>query len=369
MKTIKYDINEFEEDRHHFRRTELILTVKSFDLLAIRKRYLQSRSRSKTGSVERREPAQGGIVYIEVENGSIVHFEILAKIRESRGIDISGSRIALSSENRIYIFNHNEQEPQIIDHPWLSYIHTVRFSSDITKLLASSSGLDSLLEFDLKNGAACWEWVAWEHGYNEGENPETRQKHILTRHALEAQHLKKEGKNVIYIAKHGKKSLPTALRAAFMNSAEYSTDDKVLATLFHHGTVIEISKTTNTWKVVYQGMSKPHGGMLVKNAFLVTDTGGGQVILKKDAMIMIYDFSALPGKSKELAELEWFQFSRLRDNTIVAIDSNRNAIIFIDIRAKKRMSLPYDGNWAIQEFCFVTKASKDTFKKIKDWFQ
>jgi hypothetical protein len=345
------------------------LTVKSFDLLAIRKRYLKSKSRSKSGSVERREPAQGGIVYLVIENGILVDFEILAEIRESRGIDILGNLIALSSENRIYIFSHSDQQPLIIDHPWLSYIHTVRFNSDATKLLVSSSGLDSLLEFDLKQRSTCWEWIAWEHGYNEGENPETGQKHILTRHATEAQRLKERGKNVIYLASNGKQSLPTALRAAFMNSAEYSTNDKVLATLFHHGTVIEISKTTNSCKVICQDMSKPHGGMLIQNQFLVTDTGGGRVILWTDAFKKVLDFSALPGKSKELEALEWLQFSRLRDNTIVTIDSNRNAIIFIDIDNRKRMSLSYDQNWAIQEFTFVTKESKDTFNKIRDWFQ
>lgn len=368
MKTIRYNVNDFKEDPQHFNRTELVLTVKSFNLLAIRKRYLQSRSRSKSGSVERRRPAQGGIVYLAIDNGTLVDFEILAKLRESRGIDIYGDRIALSSENRIYIFSRNNQKPQIIDHPWLSYIHTVRFNSDASKLLVSSSGLDSLLEFDLNQGSTCWEWIAWEYGYNEGENPETGQKHILTRHATEAQRLKNKGRNVIHITSDGKQSLPTALRAAFMNSAEYSKDDKVLATLFHHGTVIEISKTTNAWKIIYQGMSKPHGGMPVDDRFIVTDTGGGRVILWEDAFNMVYDYSALPGKSIDLDALEWLQFSRLRDNTIITIDSNRNAIIFIDIQAKKRMSLSYDNNWAIQEFTYMTNDSKDTLTKIKNWF-
>lgn len=369
MRTFKYNIVDFIEDPYHFKRCEILLTVKSFDLLAIRKRYLKSRSRSKTGSVERRKPAQGGLVYLTVDKGKIVHSEILAKIRESRGVDIHHSKIAVSSEDRIFIFTKENDSPVILEHPWLSYIHTVRFDKKAQHLLVSSSGLDSLIEFDLRNQKVCWEWVAWEHGLNEGENPETGQKHILTRNKGEADRLRAENINVIYITKDRNQSLPTALRAAFMNSAEYSGNNKVLATLFHHGYVIEISKKKSTWKIIYEGMSKPHGGLFSKDVFLVTDTGGGRVILQRDKFYHEYNFWGLPGKSSDLENLEWLQFSRIIENTIITIDSNRNAMIFLDIDAKKRMSVSYDKDWALQEFTFMTGRSKETIPNLKNWFK
>jgi hypothetical protein len=309
------DLNTFAVDPAAFGRYELLLAVKSFDLQAIRKRYLASRSRSKTGSVERREPAVGGIVHAVIENGEIVRQDIIAELVEPRGVDLNGNTIAISSENRIFIFRPGANEPIEVNHPWLSYIHTVRFNETGDRILVSSSGVDTLLEFDLDSGQASWEWVAWEHGLNTGENPADSSKHYLTRNPGEARRLEAEGKNVILITEPREQTLPTALRAAFMNSAEYDQSGDVLATLFHHGQVLRIDKTKGNWQPVISGMSKPHGGMQRDTAFVATDTGGGRVVFAEPETETSYDFSELPGKDPSLGELEWllYRFTR-RDN-------------------------------------------------------
>lgn len=363
----QYDLSAFPEDARHFARVELLLTVKSFDLEAIRKRYLASRRRSKSGSVERRQPSAGGLVHLVVENGRIVHADVLAELMEPRGVDIHASLAAVSSEDKVYVFDRDGGAPLVIEHPWLSYIHTVRFNSDGRRLLVSSSGVDTLLQFEVATGDVLWEWVAWEHGLNRGENPETGEGHVLTRHAREAEDLRRAGENPLLITEPKKQRLPTALRAAFMNSAEYADDRTVLATLFHHGCVIEISPDSS-WRTLIDGLSKPHGGMRYGTGYLVTDTGGGRVVCESENARTAYDFARLPGKAESVKDLEWIQFSRFKDDVVVALDSNRAAMVFIDTLEKKCMSVRYDGNWALQEFAFLPETSWDLLGTMKAWF-
>lgn len=366
MKNQSFDISFFEEDPTLTENIQLIVAVKSFDLQAIRKRYLASRNRSKSGSVERRQPAEGGLVLMTIKNGKIIQSEIIAKLIEPRGIDLHRAISAVSSENKIYLFNNQSTAPLIIEHEWLSYIHTVRFNRDSSKLLVSSSGIDSILEFDTKTGEKEWEWNAWENGFNEGENPETGEKHILTRSSADKELYKNI--KVMLIDDPKNQTLPTALRAAFINSAEYESSGNIIATFFHHGFVLEISKNDSSQNILFDKLSKPHGGMTNGRHKMVTDTGGGRVILGQSGKKVEYLFSHLPGKAKDVRHLEWLQFSRLHGNNIITIDSNRNSFIIIDIKNQKRMTVSFNPNWALQEFQIIENESLLTIKSMKSWF-
>jgi len=348
IKTI--DLASFDVDANHFGSCELLLTVKSFDLQAIRKRYLESQKRAKTGSVERRQPAPGGVVYLKIENGEVSEQRILAELLEPRGIDAAENRLALSSENRIYVFLTENSSPFIIDDSWLSYIHTVRFNTANTRLLVTSSGVDTILEYDLSTGQKTWEWVAWENGFNQGENPVNGEKHFLTRSEAEAEALRRQNKTVYLIKNPQKEHLPTAMRAAFMNTAEYGQTDEILATFFHHGWVLHIPRDEKGHQVVLQGMSKPHGGARFQNGYLATDTAGGRVVIRSNDTLYEYMFRTLPGKDPLTGEMEWLQTSRPLGDFMITVDSNRNNLTFFDPRNRKRMHIPYDKNWAVQEF-------------------
>jgi len=369
MKKYNYNLIDFDEDVDHFPEIEMLLTVKSFDLEAIRKRYLESKNRNKAGSIARRSPAIGGLVYFNIKKGQVVKTEIISELIEPRGIDIHSSKLALSSEREIYIFEKSQDKPLVLRNKWLSYIHSIRFNENASKLLVSSSGVDSLIEFDLKTGAVFWEWLAWENELNEGENPETGEKHYLTRSEIEAEKIEKSGKKSMLLIDPEKQKLPTALRAAFINSAEYRQNGNLLATLFHHGHVIEISKQTGKWHVLLDGLSKPHGGVSYKDGCFVTDTGNGRVIIKQKNEFHEYYFGDLPGKPDNLKTLEWLQFSKILDNIFVTIDSNRNSVLFIDYDNKKKMTIKFNPNWAIQEFTFLNEFSLPIINKLKLWFK
>ena len=54
---MKIDLSQFQRDHSFYGELNLLLTVKSFDLQAIRKRYLASKKNKRAGSVERRKVA------------------------------------------------------------------------------------------------------------------------------------------------------------------------------------------------------------------------------------------------------------------------------------------------------------------------
>ncbi len=369
MKSMRFDVSQFREDAGHFPRTELLLAVKSFDLQAIQKRYLDSRSRSKTGSVERRHPTQGGVVHIIVDNGKIVQNRVIATLTEPRGVDFTKGYAAVSSEDKVFLFQIGENHPNVIEHPWLSYIHTVRFNKDRSRVLVTSSGLDTILEFDTSSGECLWEWFAWDHGINEGKNPRSNESFTLTRHAEEASRIEAMGKKVLLISDPRKQAIPTALRAAFINTAEYDGNGGILATLFHAGEVIVISTAACSWRRIIDGLNKPHGGMIYEDGYMVTDTGGGRVVFMTEEECLSYDYSKLPGKSGLLEKLEWLQTSRHRYQMIATIDSNRHSLIFLDTQAKKRTQVEYDPNWAIQELAFLEDASRPMLSAMESWFE
>ena len=170
------------------------------------------------------------------------------------------------------------------------------------------------------------------------------------------------------IIKPKEQHLPTALRAAFINSVEYGAPGSVLATQFHAGRVIEIHMADKTFSPVLDGLTRPHGGMLYDDGMIATDTAGGAVVHKTAEAVTRFDFTALPGKSDDTKDLEWLQTSHLNDKVIITIDSNRTAFVFFDPQNKKYMTVPFDPNWAVQDFIVMDDPQPALIKKINQYF-
>lgn len=368
MKTDIYDLQDFSDNPNLIADLEIVFTVKSFDLQAIRKRYLASRKRSRTGSVERREPAEGGIVRAYISNGEFRRQEIVARIVEARGIDIRNERLALSSDNKLYLFTEGASEPEVIENKWFSYIHTVKWSTDGTRLLVTSSGVDTIMELAADGGEILWEWNAWEHGINTGRDPRTDQAHILTRSPEEADQLRRQGKSVLLVTDPQADPLPTALRAAFINSAEYDDRGNVLATFFHDGKVVEIHKETGRITTLIEGLTKPHGGVPFGKGYLVTDTAGGRVVYHDDKRVDSYRFDGLPGNPESMGDLEWLQTSHYHGSVILTVDANRSALICFDPGRQEKMMVPFDPDWAVQDFVIMPQQDS-LLEQAKRWFR
>jgi hypothetical protein len=293
-------------------------------------------------------------------------YEILSFLPEPRGIDVARDMVAISTENVVHVVSESGVER--IDNPWFSYIHTVQFNHchAADRLLVSSSGFDCIFEYDLSTFEKTWEWFAWEHGFKKGFNAKTGKEVLLTRDVKEAGRLRKEGADYLFIKDPEKQILPTAQRAAFINSVLYDCKkkDKLLATFFHEGAVYHIDMKTAACELLIDGMKSPHGGRNYKDIYMATSTATGELKFSDDRQI---SFDKLPGKPEELSELEWLQNSAPFGDCIITIDANRNSFVLIDPVKGLFDMVPFDPNWAIQDIAEVSDdTSRQLVKKIKE---
>ncbi|RLD79269.1 MAG: hypothetical protein DRJ15_09795 [Bacteroidetes bacterium] len=362
------DLSTYKKNSAFYAPKAFLITVKSFDLQKIRARYLQSRQskHSRVGSVERREAAQGGLVYVEIENGVISKYEILSFLTEPRGIDVAKDMIAVSTENVVHVIRNEGIER--IDNPWFSYIHTVQFNHrhGADRILVSSSGYDCIFEYDLTTFQKTWEWFAWEHGFQKGYNAKTGKDILLTRDVKEAAKFRETGKDYLFISDPERQTLPTAQRAAFINSVLYDCNEKakLLATFFHDGAVYRIDMNDGTCERILGGMKSPHGGRNYRNHYMATSTAAGELVFSAGNKI---SFAGLPGKPEELTDLEWLQNSAPFSDCIITIDANRNSFVLIDPDHSRYDMIPFDPNWAIQDIAEVSDpAAAKLVKEMKD---
>lgn len=335
------DLNTFEKNSSFYDQIDLALTVKSFNLKEIRERYLNSKlTNKKAGSVKRRKVAEGGIINMSINDGKVLSEEVLIKVKEPRGIAMSSSGIfAFSSENKVYLI---DDKIRSIEDNWFSYIHTVDFNKKNDKLLVSSSGYDLLIEYDLKTLKKTYDWIAWENGFNKGRDPETGHQITLSRD-IKGIHNEK----VLVITDPKNQTLPTAMRAAFINSACYDSLDEnyLLATFFYEGKLYRIDKNTGKSVTVVENLKTPHGGKRNDHNFIITSTGSGEVIID----LTTFSFKNLPGKPEVLKDEEWLQNSIRTGENYITIDSNRNAFVIFNPEKKLIDTIPYNENWAIQD--------------------
>ena len=349
------NIAEFERNSEFYSDLPVLFTIKSFDLLAIRQRYLASKKTNKlrTGSVERRQSALGGVAKAIISKGKLHGYEVLKELTEPRGIDCKHDVLALSSENKVFIIGN--EEVKTIQNPWFSYIHTV----DIMKntMLVSSSGFDAIFEYDLNTLEKKWEWFAWENGFNKGWDAAESLEILLTRDKKLAEDYKNSKTHHLYIHDPAKQILPTAKRAAFINSVVYDTNNQneIIATFFHEGAVYSVNKTSGKTNKVLSGLKNPHGGKRYKENFMATSTGTGEVVFGNKNFQKRLEIFRLHGKPAELNEMEWVQNTAVSENIFISIDANRSCFVVFDIENRFYDMVPYDGNLAIQDLVVETK--------------
>ncbi len=356
MKESIIDITSFKRASDFYGSINLILTVKSFDLQAIRKRYLRSKQNKsgKTGSVERREPALGGVVAVQLHNGDLKQEQILCKTAEPRGLHFKNNRFAVANEQAVYVFKKNGAITELKD-PWFSYIHTVQFHpTDPERILISSSGFDLIREYNFSTKELTFEWLSWEHGFNQAQDPDTGETVHLTRNSEDAEKFVKQDEQFQLISNPEKDHLPTAKRAAFINSVTYhpKNPDQFLATFFHEGKVYQINRKSKDAQAVITGLKNPHGGHISDEKFIATSTGQGEIVIQHENLKQRIQFQNIPGKPDYLDQLEWVQNTLSYENLLISIDSNRTNFVVIDPQRKVYDLIPFDQNWAVQDLAF-----------------
>ena len=105
----RIDVSNYQRDSSFYGQVDLLLTVKSFDLQAIRKRYLESKKNKRSGSTQRRKPALGGVVSLSLNKGKLLNDEVLSQLKEPRGIDFLNNKLAISSEEKVFVLTDEVQ--------------------------------------------------------------------------------------------------------------------------------------------------------------------------------------------------------------------------------------------------------------------
>lgn len=366
MKVHTEKIADWQKDPNFYGKVDVLLSIKSFDLAAIRKRYLASRQNKsgKGGSVERRAVSLGGIAKLRLEAGNAKTLSLLDRLKEPRGLSSAGDRLAFSLENRVIVIDAAGSHS--FTDPWFSYIHTVAFHPSIKeRVLVSSSGFDALFEYDYPKAEKTWEWFAWENGINEAHSADGGSV-LLSRKEAQIKQWKDAGLKHIFIANPLKDHLPTAQRAAFINTASYHEDGNILATLFHEGSVRKIERDSGESAIVLKGLKNPHGGFQVpQDRILATNTGKGELWLGKENRVDVFSGESLKNKAPEMGAAEWWQNAVAWGEYYIVIDSNRNSLLILDPAKKRYDQIAFDANWAVQDLVILKGTEPDFEDALK----
>lgn len=183
--------------------------------------------------------------------------------------------------------------------PLFSALHSI--SRTRSGYLVASTGLDLLIEFN-RDGEVVWTWWATEHGFERKPDGELRQ-------------IDKE-------ADHRTIKYGTLEQTTHVNSAAELPDGRILATLFHQGTVIAIERETGRWQTVLEGLDHPHSMRILDGQhFTVADTVHGRAMLVRLDTV---------GRVEEevVADTNWLQDCSydIRHNAWILVDGKHSRI-------------------------------------------
>lgn len=208
------------------------------------------------GSYEKPKEDLGGLLCVVDDMGC---HQRITNLPMAAGMVLSDQGVLVTTFNSVHEFDpqRNMLRHDAISLPCFNALHSI--SRTRNGYLVASTGLDLLVEFDI-NGEVLWSWWATDHGFN--TTPAGLEREI--------------DKTLDYrLAKFG-----TLQQTTHINSASELPDGRVLATLFHQGTVIAIDRDSGQWETVLEGLDHPHSvRVLDQEHFTVADTVHGRALL------------------------------------------------------------------------------------------
>ncbi|GHO46624.1 hypothetical protein [Ktedonospora formicarum] len=218
-----------------------------------------------------------------------------------------------------------------ISSPLFNALHSL--SRTRSGYLVASTGLDLLIEFS-PAGDVLWTWWATDHGFTHTPTGEIRE-------------LDKG-------ADHRDIKYGTLQQTTHVNSVAELPDGRILATLFHQGTVIAIDRETGRWETLLEGLDHPHSvRILDEQYFTVADTVHGKALLAQFKP----DGKSVSVVEEVDAETNWLQDCSYdpHHNTWVLVDGKNTRVTLLPGRANgetARHSITqfnFDPEWRLYE--------------------
>jgi hypothetical protein len=242
--------------------------------------------------------------------------------------------INLMRLNEIVVLDGYGHELQRFSHPHLNNIHSIQPTNQ--GFLLTSTGTDSIIEID-KIGNLLYEWCALDHGY--------------------ATLLNGEERTIDYTQDQRRIFYPTAFHTTHVNSARFAdlNESKILATLFHQGTIIEIEKESGKVKTLMDNLCNPHDLRPFYDGWLVANTANNQVLVLDMYWQIQQDITM---------GFNWVQSSTpMSDRSIIIADTNNHRLVRVyqDTQHTTQVrSFPSD--WRIYQVEEVPARYKEFFR-------
>lgn len=252
------------------------------------------------GSYEKPKEDLGGLLCLIDDLGTS---RKTVDLKMAAGMVDSEQGVLVTAFDSIYELDveRGELRPNVISSPLFNALHSLTRSRK--GYLVASTGVDLLVEFN-HAGEILWTWWATDHGFERTPDGRPRKLEKAADHRT---------------IKYG-----TLAQTTHVNSVAELPDGRVLATLFHQGTVIAIDRESGEWQTVLEGLDHPHAvRVLDEQHFTVADTVGGRALL----------VSLKGQESKIEAEInagtDWLQDCRYdaRNNCWVLVDGKRSRVI------------------------------------------
>lgn len=345
--------------------TSVAIVLKGFDQLERRARMLDSFSSSNTkakflGRKNLREFTKGAIIPTSLDKdiNGINRLETL----EARDFIFHGDHLYICHADRIEKISLFDNSVDIIHDQMFGSLHTIAIYKE--NLLVTSPGFDRILEYKITSNIKTWEWAAWNAGFDESPFGTIRLDENKSIHIVNNGIDKELG----HIQDFRNFGLPTTYRTTHVNGAIYSKDsDSILATFFHQGIIVSINKKSNTAKPILKGLKAPHGLRAYNDGYIITDTANGSwyMLNNEFKITKTVDFKRFPGKSGPHKDLEWIQYvTLLEDDTFVAVDAKRSALIVFSLDKKEYNVFNVDKRWSVQEVKALSKVEMSKLSKI-----
>ncbi|HET8840389.1 MAG TPA: hypothetical protein VFN35_02940 [Ktedonobacteraceae bacterium] len=197
--------------------------------------------------------------------------------------------------------------------------------------LVASTGVDALAEFD-EAGNLLWDWWATDHGFTMTPVgvPRVLDKTVDQR-----------------AVKYG-----TLEQTTHVNSVAELPDGRILATLFHQGSVIIIDRESGTWQTVLEGLNHPHAvRILDEQHFTVADTGNGRALL----VSLVDSLGRIVLEVK--ADTDWLQdcqYSERDDCWFLVDGKNSRILLYSGISGYKPAErIDLDPEWRLYELLLL----------------